>query len=67
MIASYSHRDVAILQKTSPLLSQLFTVIFVATSLCEYDAIMAYTTYEEGKGYDDVVKNCTNTGNVHAN
>ena len=39
----------------------------IATSLCAYDPIMAYTTYEEGKGYDDVVKNCTNTGNVHAN
>ena len=39
----------------------------IATSLCAYDAIMAYTTYEEGKGYEDVVKNCTNTGNVHAN
>ena len=39
----------------------------ISTSLCAYDAIMAYTTYEEGKGYEDVVKNCTNTGNVHAN
>ena len=39
----------------------------IATSLCAYDAIMAHTTYEEGKGYDDVVKNCTNTGNVHTN
>ena len=39
----------------------------IATSLCAYDPIMAYTTYEEGKGYDDVVKSCTNTGNVHAN
>ena len=39
----------------------------ISTSLCVYDAFMAYTTYEEGKGYNDVVKNCTNTGNVHAN
>ena len=39
----------------------------IATSLCAYDAIMAYTTYEDGKGYADVVKNCTDTGNVHAN
>ena len=39
----------------------------IAKNLCEYDAIMAYTTYAEGKGYDDVVINYTNTGNVHAN
>ena len=39
----------------------------ISTSLCVYDAFMAYTTYADGKGYNDVVNNCTNTGYVHAN
>ena len=29
------------------------------------DAFLAETTYADGKTYDDVVLNCTNTGNVH--
>lgn len=32
-----------------------------------FDPFMASTVYAEGKGYEDFVKNCVNTGYVHAN